>query len=102
MRSGVSEGRSGPCVIKVSLFVTVFAGISDSLFQLVSLALGTIVIYTIYYIIVKYTQQKVVTRSRRRTDLGWARRGATASTARWPGRSTWWASGGRCFWCASS
>ena len=29
-------------------------------------------------------------------------RGATGSTARWPGRSMWLGSGGRCSWCASS
>src|SRR5215218_7587235 len=67
MRSRVSEGRSKPRVVEVLLFVTVFAGISASLSLEISLArsleLGTPIIYTIYYIIVKYIEQKVVLRS---------------------------------------
>src|SRR5215218_375145 len=64
MRSRVSEGRSKLRVVEVLLFVTVFAGISASLSLEISLVrsleLGTPIIYTIYYIIVKYIQQKVV------------------------------------------
>src|SRR5215218_3768557 len=64
MRSGVSEGRSKLRVVEVLLFVTVFAGISASLSLEISLGSslesGTPIIYTIYYIIVKYIQQKVV------------------------------------------
>src|SRR5918995_3009804 len=64
MRSGVSEGRSDVRVLKVLLFVTVFAGILTSLSLEISvspsLVLSTVVLYSIYYIIVKYIQQKVV------------------------------------------
>src|SRR5919107_1022412 len=64
MRSGVSEGRSDMRVLKVSLFVTVFAGMLTSLSLEISvspsLVLSTVVLYSIYYIIVKYIQQKVV------------------------------------------
>src|SRR5215208_6140095 len=64
MRSGVSEGRSDVRVLKVLLFVTVFAGILTSLSLEISvspsLVLSTVVLYSIYYIIVKYIEQKVV------------------------------------------
>src|SRR5919112_1083567 len=64
MRSWVSEGRSDVSVLKVLLFVTVFAGILTSLSLQISvspsLVLSTVVLYSIYYIIVKYIQQKVV------------------------------------------
>src|SRR5215208_2520866 len=64
MRSGVSEGRSDVRVLKVLLFVTVFAGILTSLSLEISvspsLVLSTVVLYSVYYIIVKYIRQKVV------------------------------------------
>src|SRR5829696_10084114 len=64
MRSGVSEGRSEPRVVKVLLFVIVFAGIPSPLPLRVSmvrsLESGTPVIYTIYYIIVKYIERETV------------------------------------------
>src|SRR5215218_3265499 len=66
MRSGVSEGRPGSRVVEVllfiMLFIIVFAGMSTSLSLWISMARSlvfvTIVLYTIYYIIVKYIQQK--------------------------------------------
>src|SRR5919107_3095469 len=64
MRSGVSDGRSDVRVLKVLLFVPLFAGILTSLSLEISvspsLVLSTVVLYSIYYIIVKCTQQKVV------------------------------------------
>jgi hypothetical protein len=67
MRSGVSEGRSGPRSFEILLFVTVVTGISSSLSLEISLAFGTVALYSIYYIIVKYMQQKVVIKFGRRT-----------------------------------
>src|SRR5919112_3877425 len=64
MRSGVSEGRPGSRVVEVLLFIIVFAGMSTSLSLWISMARSlvfvTIVLYTIYYIIVKCIQQIVV------------------------------------------
>src|SRR5215217_1630778 len=64
MRSGVSAGRSEPRVVKVLPFVIVFAGMPSPLPLKVSmvrsLESGTPVIYTIYYIIVKYIERKTV------------------------------------------
>src|SRR5215203_3617838 len=64
MRSGVSGGRSEPRVVKVLLFVIVFAGIPSPLPLRVSmvrsLELRTPVIYTNYYIIVKYIEREMV------------------------------------------
>src|SRR5919112_5775772 len=74
MRSGVSEGRSKPRVVEVLLFVTVFAGILTSFSLEISaspsLVLSTLVLYSIYYIIVKYMQQKVVMCREGRIDDG--------------------------------
>src|SRR5918995_277652 len=64
MRSGVSEGRPGSRVVEVLLFIIVLAGMSTSLSLWISMACSlvfvTIVLYTIYYTIIKYIQQKVV------------------------------------------
>src|ERR687889_2157287 len=64
MRSGVSDGRPGSRVVEVLLFIIVFAGMSTSLSLWISMARSlvfvTIVLYTIYYIIVKCIQQIVV------------------------------------------
>src|SRR5687768_14572431 len=74
MRSGVSEGRSDVRVLKVLLFVTVFAGILTSLSLEISespsLVLSTVVLYSIYYIIVKCIQQKVVMRQEGQVEDG--------------------------------
>src|SRR5215217_8324229 len=68
MRSGVSEGRPVSRVVEVLLFILLFiivlAGMSTSLSLWISMARSlvfvTIVLYSIYYIIVKYIEQKVV------------------------------------------
>src|SRR5829696_20956 len=64
MSSGVSAGRSEPRVVKVLPFVIVFAGMPSPLplrvSMVSSLESGTSVIYTNYYIIVKYIERETV------------------------------------------
>src|SRR5215213_7024870 len=77
MRSGVSEGRSGARVVEILPFVMVFAGIPVPLSLLISpsrrsrtLELSTPIIYTIYYIIVKYIRRKAANRGEGRAEDG--------------------------------